>query len=67
MKYMDELDVIWNRAADHNMCECATDSNWEQRITGSIFCDKCKSVVTNEETPTLCKVNSKVKSRLPKG
>lgn len=43
MRYMDELDSVWNHAEKHNMCECKSDKEWGQSYYGEIFCSGCQA------------------------
>lgn len=41
----ERLDRLWNEA---DMCECGTDSEWSQDISGLIRCTVCDSWVVDK-------------------
>ncbi|WP_165602817.1 hypothetical protein [Lederbergia galactosidilytica] len=41
----EELDEIWLKALENNLCRCGNDDNWVQEIKGDIKCIECNQVV----------------------
>ncbi len=63
MALKDELDTIWDNALKDSPCRCGNDDNWEQDITGVIFCSSCKEDITVLLTPTLSREKKRIHSK----
>lgn len=63
MSYHEELDLIWDKALKESMCECKNDDKWEQQISGTIFCSRCKNKITDQQTETVVRENKRIEKK----